>query len=136
LETGIYNISLLRSGDPGRQGTLICVVTVDTSQLGHARHTHFGNYHGYLKYVCVCVLYFRSLRGNPNNVYRFISAPREPLCNYRYRSSAKSVRLNSVHWRLLPTCGGPWNSNVQPSDITCHLEAVRRTVHWKCGIWI
>jgi len=74
LETGIYDISLLRSGDPGRQGTLIYVVTVDTSQHGHARHTHLGSYHGYLKYMCVLYFrcYARSLRGNPNKVYRFI----------------------------------------------------------------
>jgi hypothetical protein len=52
------NTSLLVPGDPGRLGTLIYIVTVETSRPGQARHTYLRSYCGNLKNVCVCISYF------------------------------------------------------------------------------
>jgi hypothetical protein len=43
-----------------------------------------------------------------------------PLCTI-----CASARLNSVQCRLHPCGCVPWNSNFQPSDVTCHLVAIR-----------
>jgi hypothetical protein len=51
---------LLVPGYPGRQGTTIYLVTVETSRLGQARYTHLRSSRGNQKNVCVCILYFRS----------------------------------------------------------------------------
>jgi len=41
-----------------------------------------------------------------------------------------------MYWRLLSSDHGLWNSTAFPSDVTCHLVAVRGTPTWQCGIWI
>jgi hypothetical protein len=63
----------------------------------------------------------------------------DPLCSYRGHNHfchfyiiCASVRLNSVQCSFLPSEGIPWNSSVQPSDITHHLVAVRGTPTWEC----
>ena len=42
------------------------------------------------------------------------------------------VKLNSVCRRSLPYGGVPWNSNVQPSNVTCILVAVYETPSLEC----
>ena len=45
------------------------------------------------------------------------------------------MRMNYVYWRLLPPVGGPWNSDVQPSDATCHPVAVCGTPQYECDMY-
>jgi hypothetical protein len=42
------NTTLLVAGNPGRLGTLIYVVTVETLRSGQAKHTHLRSYRGNL----------------------------------------------------------------------------------------
>lgn len=57
-------------------------------------------------------------------------------CEQASYSHVWSKRRNLKKWPLLPPGGSPWNSNVPPNDITCHLVAVCRTPSWECDIWI
>jgi len=59
----------------------------------------------------------------------------------RWREQARhshvhSKRGNLKKWLLQPSGGCPWNSNVPPHSITCHLLAVCGTPPWECDIWI
>jgi hypothetical protein len=87
---------LLVPDDPGRLGTLICVVTIETWRM----------------YVCLCVLYVR-----------------RDTVGY-CEKHGQCVLMSCAIWFV------PWNSNVDPSHIACHLVAIRGTQTWKCDIWI
>jgi len=78
-----------------------------------------------------------------NNMYVYctvVLVPGDHLCSYRehlnyfcpFYVTCASVRLNYVQCSLLPSDGIPWNSDVQPSDVTHHLGAVRGTPTWSC----
>lgn len=102
--------------------------------------------------MCVCILYAHigalSQHGNPHNVYvcvlYFSINARRPFTQLLWSFIqwfllyiiCAAVRMNYVHWRLLPSGGGPWNPNMQPSDVTYHLVTVRRNPPWQCDIWI
>ena len=43
------------SGDPGRLGTLVHLVTMETSRPAQERHTHLRSYRGNQIHMCVCV---------------------------------------------------------------------------------
>jgi len=46
---------MLRSGEPGRLGTLVYVVTMETSRPAQERHIHLRSYRENQMHVCVCV---------------------------------------------------------------------------------
>lgn len=45
-------------GVPGRLGTLIYIVAVETPRPEQARHTHLRSYRGNVNNICVCVCMF------------------------------------------------------------------------------
>ena len=57
--SSVRQTSLLAPGDPGRLGTLIYVVTVETPRPGQARYTHLRSWRAKMKTVCI-LSYLRS----------------------------------------------------------------------------
>lgn len=110
-----FTLLLWKPRDPNRQGTPIYIVSVETW------------------IICVCVnVYYTAVLvlGVPLRSYHAVLNKWCPLCII-----CASVRPNSVYWRLLPSGGRPWNSSIQPSDVTCHLVAVRGTKTLYRDIW-
>jgi len=76
--------------------------------------------------MCVNVYYTALLvPGDPLRSYHAVLNKWCPLYTIR-----ASLRPNSVFWRFLPSGGRPCISNIKPSDVTCHLVAVRGTQTW------
>jgi len=129
---------------PGQAGHTH-IVAVETPRPEQSRHTHLRSYRVNVNNVCVCIymcytyVVTEETRIMCVNVYyNAVLVPGDPLRSdhavpnkwcplYNIRAS---VRPNSVFWRFLPSGGRPWISNIKPSNVTCHLVAVRGTRTW------